>query len=69
MNTHKHIVQVHPVENGEVNLSKVEHEVEFDTYGNIDTIIKLVNESNWFKEKLLKAVYLGRVNDATGERE
>ncbi len=67
MTKYVHIVQVHPVENGKVNLSKVEHEVEFDTYGNIDTIIKLVNESNWFKEKSLKAVYLGRVNDDTGE--
>ena len=31
MTTYKHIVQVHPVENGEVNFGKVELAQEFDT--------------------------------------
>ena len=60
-----HIVQVHPVENGEPNLHKVKHEAEFPTKERADAFIEEHNA----EITTLKAVYVGRVNDATGERE
>ena len=69
MTTYKHIVQVHPVELGEPNLYKVKGEGEFDTKEAADAYINRFNE---FQEKTkgeVKAVYLGRVNEATGELE
>jgi hypothetical protein len=65
MITHKHIVQVHPVENGEVNLSKVEEEVKFVTKEDADYYIQWYDINDYE----IKAVYLGRVNDTTGELE
>ena len=65
MTTHKHIVQVHPVENGEVNLAKVEAEREFDTKELADIWVNMYNNIM----TSVQAVYLGRVNDTTGELE
>ena len=59
-----HIVQIHPVENGEPNLYKVKAEREFLT---LDRANDYIIEYNRISEGEVKAVYLGRVNDATGE--
>ena len=58
-----HIVQVHPVELGEPNLHKVKMEQEFDTWEEAVHWVRLFN----YPETDVKAVYLGCVNDATGE--
>ena len=64
MTTYKHIVQVYPVDaNGKVNLSKVRLEEEFDSKA---YALKYVEGFNDVAEAF-KAVYLGRVNDQTGE--
>jgi hypothetical protein len=60
-----HIVYVHPVENGEPNLSKVKMEQEFDTWEEAVHWVRLFN----YPETDVQAVYLGRVNDETGELE
>ena len=58
-----HIVQVHPVENGLPNLHKVIQEKEYDTkYGALGAVM----DYNLIYKKT-QAVYLGCVNDATGE--
>lgn len=66
-----HIVQVHPVENGEPNLHKVKVEREFETKAGADAWIKIFNdEEEKYGPKLqVWAVYSGRVNHATGELE
>jgi hypothetical protein len=79
MTTYRHIVQVHPVENGEVNLSKVRKEKEFDSKEEADFYINGYNANVaymayiWKRKEnsplCEKAVYLGRVNDITGELE
>lgn len=74
MTTYKHIVQVHPVENGEPNLHKVMGEVEFNTEKEAQDNVNDFNKVERFKLKggkrlQVKAVYYGRVNDATGELE
>ena len=58
-----HIVYVHPVENGEPNLYKVKMEKEFDEKRLADRFIDTFNAGS-IKQK---AVYVGCVNDATGE--
>lgn len=63
--THKHIVQVHPVENGEPNLYKVKAEHEFDTK---DMAMEYILNFNTSGAKM-QAVYRGRVNTETGELE
>ena len=65
MTTYKHIVQVHPVENGEPNLHKVNTEHEFDNMDEVN--IFLLNCYKYLNLDKTKAVYRGRVNDATGE--
>jgi hypothetical protein len=65
MTTYKHIVQVHPVELGEPNLHKVISEREFDAKELADIHINMYNNIM----TSTKAVYHGRVNDATGELE
>ena len=59
-----HIVQVHPVENGKPNTYKVKLEREFETeekaLGWIEGFNELCGDGQ-------RAVYMGRVNDATGE--
>lgn len=71
MTKYVHIVQVHPVENGEPNLYKVKDEMEFETKTQADAWIKIFNdiEKTYNPKVEFQAVYLGRVNDATGELE
>ena len=66
-----HIVQVHPVENGEPNLYKVKEEKEFETKAQADAWMKIFNdiEKTYGPKVEFQAVYLGRVNDETGELE
>lgn len=59
-----HIVQVHPVELGEPNLYKVLMEKEFEDKGRAFNWIESFNEFAGVDER---AVYLGCVNDETGE--
>ena len=73
MTKYLHIVQVHPIELGEPNLYKVEWEREFDTKEDAEYYIQWCDDNidsigNDFIDPL-KAVYHGRVNDATGELE
>ena len=65
MTKYFHIVQVHPVENGEPNLYKVKQEKEYDTKNGA---LAAVMDYNLIYKKT-RAVYLGRVNDETGELE
>lgn len=67
MKKHKHIVQVYPVENGLPNLYKVKDEFEFVGKQLAIDYVEWLNAGN-LKDNL-QAVYLGRVNDATGELE
>jgi len=60
-----HIVYVHPVENGEPNLHKVLLEKEFTTKQQADKFILLFNTPDI--KLYVEAVYLGCVNDETGE--
>lgn len=70
MTRYVHIVQVHPVENGLPNLHKVILEKEFTTRQQADEFILFYNTPAAEDGDLYaKAVYLGRVNDATGELE
>jgi hypothetical protein len=64
MTKYVHIVQVHPVENGEPNLAKVILKKEFETRIGAERWTKIYDGIGD-----LKAVYIGRVNDATGELE
>lgn len=64
-----HIVQVHPVENGEPNLYKVKAEYEFTILEDALGFVKEHNELAQTYGYAKEAVYLGRVNDATGELE
>jgi hypothetical protein len=65
MTKYVHIVYVHPVENGEPNLHKVQMEQEFDTWEEAVHWVRLFN----YPETDVQAVYYGRVNDETGELE
>ena len=70
MTTYKHIVQVHPVENGEPNLSKVRYQHEFWFEASARKWAEGMNRTEESDgEPEYKAVYLGRVNDTTGELE
>ena len=68
-----HIVQVHPVENDEPNLYKVEFEKEYDTKEAAENYVKTFNLgvelslSDCSVDSKVKAVYVGCVNDETGE--
>lgn len=65
MTKYVHIVQVHPEENGEVNLSKVEEEFEFETKEESEEFILECNKfRTWLingKQQPVKAVYNGVV--------
>jgi hypothetical protein len=61
-----HIVQVHPVENGEPNLHKVIKEQEFETKQMADLYIESYDEGA-HEGISRKAVYVGCVNHETGE--
>jgi hypothetical protein len=58
-----HIVQVHPVENGELNIYKVNEEFEYASREDAEAIVWHWN-GIWTDTK---AVYLGCVNHETGE--
>lgn len=67
-----HIVYVHPVENGEINLHKVKEEKEFDTKEEAENyVIKYNTEYAGVrfgnKNPYRSASYYGCVNDETGE--
>jgi hypothetical protein len=62
-----HIVQVHPVEQGEPNLHKVKAEREFNTKESAEAYVRAYNKNFDAGIREHKAVYLGCVNDATGE--
>jgi hypothetical protein len=62
-----HIVYVHPVEQGEPNLHKVELEREFRLKEEAERWAELYNDNEKIFENEDKAVYYGCVNDATGE--
>ena len=62
-----HIVYVHPVELGEPNLHKVELEREFETKEEAERWVELYNDNEKIFGNEDRAVYLGCVNDATGE--
>ena len=68
MTKYVHIVQVHPVELGEPNLHKVKQELEFDSKVDAEEWVYFYN-INPYHNGPTKAVYLGRVNDETGEIE
>ena len=68
MTIYKHIVQVHPVENGLPNLHKVKQELEFDSKVEAEEWVYFYN-INPYHTGPTKAVYHGRVNLATGELE
>ena len=65
MTKYFHIVQVHPVENGEPNTYKVVLEKEFTTKQQADKFILLFNTPDI--KLYVEAVYYGCVNDETGE--
>ncbi len=68
MTQYTHIVQVHPVENGATNFTKVNVEKEFNTKEEADWFISFFN--SMITEVLpSKAVYLGVVNTTKGELE
>ena len=70
MTKYVHIVQVHPVENGEPNLYKVKWEKEFDDFEDAEFYIETFKINQTLgKNVVFQAVYHGRVNDATGELE
>jgi hypothetical protein len=69
MTKYFHIVQVHPVEKGEPNTYKVVLEKEFESMHHADEFIRVFN-SNHMPDRHGNetiAVYLGCVNDETGE--
>jgi uncharacterized protein YciU (UPF0263 family) len=60
-----HIVQAHPMENGKPNTYKVITEWEFVDKQKADDWIKTYNQN--FDNVFSAAVYVGCVNDETGE--
>lgn len=70
MTKYVHVVQAHPVENGEPNLYKVEWEREFDTENEAKLWLGVYNfQAQIVNGNDLEAVYRGRVNTETGELE
>ena len=65
MTQYFHIVQVHPVELGKPNTFKVKREEEFTTDWEAQEFIEDFNQNH----TALQAVYVGKVNDETGELE
>jgi len=65
-----HIVQVHPVYNGILQTHKVKREFEFNTKEEAEMFINRHNAQDGMglnPEEIYQAVYLGCVNDLTGE--
>jgi hypothetical protein len=70
MTKHFHIIYVHPVENGKINLHKVRSEREFVTEQEARDWVANFNydgqdDGRWARD--IMAVYYGCVNDETGE--
>ena len=63
MTQYFHIVQVHPVEAGKPNTYKVKREEEFTNDWEAQEFIEDFNKNH----NTLQAVYVGKVNDETGE--
>ncbi len=63
MTKYFHIVQVHPVYDGIVQTHKVKRETEFTNDWEAQEFIEDFNDNH----TTMKAVYLGCVNDETGE--
>ncbi len=69
MTTFKHIVQVHPIEQGRPSYHKIRLEKEFDTAMEAQSYIDRFNETA-LKEagkEIVRAVYNGKVNVVTGK--
>jgi hypothetical protein len=69
MTQYFHIVQVHPVENGDTNIYKVVLEKEFETKFEADEFIHVFNR-NLVPNRhgdITVAVYVGCINDETEE--
>lgn len=66
MTKYVHIVYVHPVENGESNLYKVNYEQEFATKEKAEYFVGLYNILTGIGVGE-QAVYYGCVNNETGE--
>ena len=62
-----HIVQVHPVENGEPNLHKVLGERKYEKKEWAESFAEWLNLTYKNHNEQKRAVYLGCVNDETGE--
>jgi hypothetical protein len=69
MTKYFHIVQVHPVENGEPNLHKVNLKRKFDSKEAAQSWVNLFNatEVKYDDGTKDRAIYYGCVNDKTGE--
>lgn len=61
-----HIVHIHPMEMGSPNTDKVTHEEKFERLKDAERYMWRYN-SNPDHAGATRAVYQGRVNDATGE--
>ena len=67
MKIYKHIVRIHPVENGEPNLHKVRAEHEFWFEASAKKWAEGMNKvESMDDDPENMAVYCGRVNDETG---
>ncbi len=62
-----HIVQVHPVVQGILQTHKVKTEFEFDEKRKADQRVALLNDDFDALNLNMRAVYVGCVNDETGE--
>ncbi len=62
-----HIVQVHPVENGKINLTDVTFAAKYSTKEEASAYIEWFDNKRATTKSFFKAVYLGCVNDETGE--
>jgi len=67
MNKYFHIVQVHPVENGKINLTDVTFAAKYSTKEEASAYIEWFDNKRAPTKSFFKAVYRGYVNDETGE--
>ena len=68
--TYRHIVQVHPVYKDGINLNEITAEYKCETKEEADNLMEIWNRPPIRGRKAFaQAVYLGRVNLATGELE
>ena len=67
MTKYSHIVQVHPVENGKINLTNVTFAAKYSTKEEATAYIEWFENKRATTKSFFKAVYRGCVNDETGE--